>query len=169
VYGGLALAVWGEPRETRDADFAVCHADLDGIVGAFEQIGLHPQVNFRAMTFGGNQITRIEVTGMAVAEGFNVVDLVEPRSERFARGVLQRAVSGNVRGQPIRVVSPEDFIVLKVLSTRERDIEDAASVVRALRGRLEWLLIAEEISALALELPDHPCEDRWLRVQREAG
>lgn len=161
VYGGLALAVWGEPRETRDADFAVSLADLDGIIGSLAAAGMQPNVSFRSVVFGGNAITRVQILGPGDIPGFNVVDFVEPRSPRYAAEVLGRAIEGSVRGERIRIVSPEDFVVLKVLSTRDRDLEDAASVIRKLRDRLDLELIARELDSLRGEIPDHPSESRW--------
>ncbi len=171
VYGGLALAVWGEPRETRDADFAVSGADLDSIVQALGAAGLDPQVNFREQVFGGNGVSRIQIFGGPGTTGFNVIDLVQPRSERFASDVLSRAIRGAVRGQGVSVVCPEDFVLLKVLSTRERDLEDAAIVVRKLRAHLDWQLLRSEVENLAGELADCPCVTRWQAVVElaEAG
>ncbi len=39
TYGGLALAVYGVARETRDADLAVAGVDLDQMVAAFRAAG----------------------------------------------------------------------------------------------------------------------------------
>jgi len=55
-----------------------------------------------------------------------VVDLVEPRSSQYARDVQARALTALLRDKAVRVVAPEDFIVLKLLATRERDLEDAS-------------------------------------------
>ena len=52
LYGGLALAAYGEPRETRDADFAV--AAVGGAAGAeaLTAIGVRPVLAFdRAPSF----------------------------------------------------------------------------------------------------------------------
>lgn len=66
--------------------------------------------------------------------------------------------------EQLRVVSPEDFILLKVLATRDRDLEDAASVVAKLRGRLDESLLADEVAKLAAEIPDHDVRGRVAAV-----
>ena len=66
--------------------------------------------------------------------------------------------------EQLRVVSPEDFILLKVLATRDRDLEDAASVVAKLRGRLDESLLADEVAKLATEIPDHDVRGRVAAV-----
>lgn len=66
--------------------------------------------------------------------------------------------------EQLRVVSPEDFILLKVLATRDRDLEDAASVVAKLRGRLDESLLADEVAKLAAEITDHDVRGRVAAV-----
>jgi hypothetical protein len=165
LYGGLALAAYGEPRETKDADFAV--AGQDGAAGAarLAQAGLTTILAFNRVRFGGTLLSRITLVEGGGAVGLNTVDLVEPRSSRFARAALDRAVEGVLRGEPIRVLSPEDFVLFKVLSTRERDLEDAATVVRALGPDLDRAFIEQEARALAVEILDHDVTRRLARVQ----
>lgn len=69
-----------------------------------------------------------------------------------------------LRDQPIRLLPPEDFVVFKVLSTREQDVIDAASVLTSVGSDLDRSAIQVEVDALAAELPDHPIRERWERV-----
>lgn len=164
LYGGLALAAYGEPRETRDADFAVVGVGGADAIGALVGVGLNPVVTFDRVRFGGNLISRIALVEGGGAAGLNVADLVEPRSPRFARAALERAVTGSLRGTSIRVLSPEDFILFKVLSTRDRDLEDAATIFRALGLQLDRPLIVGEAAMLAAEIPDHDVAARLARL-----
>lgn len=82
--------------------------------------------------------------------------------------MIERSLTGSLRGRPISLVSPEDFVLLEVLSTRDRDIEDAASVLSNLRGRLDLALIEREAIPLASEIPDHPIADRIALARRSA-
>ena len=95
----------------------------------------------------------------------NTADLVEPRSSRYAHEVLARSLTGSLRHQPVRVVSPEDFVVMKILATRERDLEDAVTVVRSLTNDIDMNLIERELEALAIEISDHDVMGRWQRAQ----
>jgi hypothetical protein len=168
VYGGLALAAYGTPRETKDADFAVVEANADQVAAALVAAGLSASVTFDSVVFGGNTVTRIALLGGDGVSGFNVADLVRPRVPRYARVVLDRSLEGTLREQEVTIVSPEDFIILNVLSTRDRDVEDAHSAVAALGGELDAMLIEREIDLLSAELPDHDVRGRFGRV-REAG
>jgi len=165
VYGGLALAAYGEPRETKDADLAVVSASGQQGCDALRRAGLDAQVTFDRVQFGGNLVSRVTLLPGGTASGLNTVDLVEPRSPRFARVAIDRAIAGTLRGREIRVVAPEDFIVLKALSTRERDLEDAATVLRSLGAQLDVALIDREVAALAAEVADHDVAGRAARIR----
>jgi hypothetical protein len=131
LYGGLALAAYGEPRETRDADFAVAAVGGAAATEALTAIGVRPVLAFDRARFWGLLTSRITLAEGGGRAGLNTVGLVEPRSARFAASAPERAVTGALRGTPIRVLSPEDFVLFKLLSTRDRDLEDAGPVLRA--------------------------------------
>jgi hypothetical protein len=161
LYGGLALAAFGEPRETRDADFAVSTASAADARAALAAAGLDTVVALPGVRFGGLEISRISLAG---GRKFNTIHLVTPRSPRYAQAVLRRAMEGTLEGQTLRVVTPEDFILLKVLSTREHDLVDARTVVEALRDRLDLALMEQEHIALAAEIQDHEIGVRYATV-----
>jgi len=161
AYGGLALGMYSEPRETRDADFAVTGVDAERARLALANLGVDVFVAFSNVRFGGCDVSRLSLVG---GSKVNTVDLVTPRSSRFARNVFNRAVIGSLRGHEIRATSPEDFVILKVLATRERDLEDARSVIEMQRGRLDEALIRTEIEQLIEEIPDHDIQERFARL-----
>lgn len=162
LYGGLALAAYGEPRETKDADLAVVGIVPSACMAALRAAGLDVHLAFEGVVFGGLRITRVTVFGSE--PGTNTADLVEPRSEGYARRALERSVSGTLRGDTVEVLVPEDFVLFKVLSTRERDLEDAATVLDLLDARLDRALLETEAAALAAEIEDHDVRGRLSRV-----
>lgn len=166
AYGGLALGMYGEPRETKDADFAVTGVDLERARLSLADLCVEVVIAFSHVRFGGCNVSRLTLVG---GSQVNTVDLVTPRSSRFAENVLRRAVSGSLRGQEIRATSPEDFVILKVLATRERDLEDAHSVIRTQRARLDDSLIRTEIQQLIEEIPDHDIQGRFARLSAATG
>jgi hypothetical protein len=164
LYGGLALAAYSEPRETRDADFAVAGLTARAGSTALESLGVHLVVAMDRAPFGGLLVTRITLAEGGGRAGLNVVDLVEPRSQRFAAAALDRAVTGSLRNESIRVLCPEDFILFKLLSTRDRDVEDAASVLGAPDLSIDRALLEAEVARLASEIPDHDVRGRLGRL-----
>lgn len=164
LYGGLALAAYGEPRETQDADFAVVGIPGSEAVAALRRAAPESTLSFDRRPFGGNLVSRVALVEGGGATGLNTVDLVQPRSSRFARAALDRAITASLRQVSIRVLAPEDFVLLKILSTRDRDLEDAASVLGALGPQLDRALIGAEVRALAIEILDHDVAGRFARL-----
>lgn len=164
LYGGLLLAAYGEPRETRDADLAVANADAGPAMQALEAAGIGCEETFDGVRLGGLRVSRIALFGDPEDEGLNVLDLVQPLSDRYARVALDRAVKLTLRGREIVVLSPEDFLVFKALSTRDRDVSDAASVLRKTADALDLPLVEAEVARLAAEVPGHDVAGRWRRI-----
>ena len=94
---------------------------------------------------------------------------MEPCSIEYARRALTRSLSSTLRSRPIRLLTPEDFVAFKVLSTRELDLDDARSVLASLGAEIDRGLIGSEIATLERETPDHPISERWRRVLSGAG
>ena len=63
---------------------------------------------------------------------------------------IARSVS--VRGQPVRVCTPEDLIVFKIVSDRPRDRDDVAGIIRTQGGRLDRHYLDPLVDGLATEL-----------------
>ncbi len=161
LYGGLALAVYGEPRETRDADLAVATVSVGEAKAALDAAGIASVVAFSDMRFGGLSIGRVTIVG---GGKLNMIDLVTPRCSRYAGAVLTRSLRGALEGQELSVVAAEDFILLKTLSTRDHDLVDARTVWHALRDRLDRELMDREAGLLAVEIADHDVRGRYSSV-----
>lgn len=164
LYGGLLLAAYGTARETRDADLAVAGASPREAARSLEERGIHALVAFERSAFGGLWVSRVTLLGGSDATGLNTLDLVEPRSTDYARRALARSLGSTLRGQAIRLLSPEDFVVFKILSTREQDLIDASSVLASLGGDIDRGAIDSELATLASQTPEHPIDERWRRV-----
>jgi hypothetical protein len=165
LYGGLLLAAYGTARETRDADMAVAGASAAEASRSVAATGLvRTTIAFERTRFGGLWVSRITLLPAPDGEGLNTLDLVEPRSIDYARRALAAALHSTLRDQPIRLLTPEDFVVFKILSTREQDLVDAGSVLSALGSELDQARIDGEVATLQREIPDHPISERWRRI-----
>jgi len=164
LYGGLLLAAYGEARETKDADLAVVRGDAAATSSLLTRhLGVGCRVAFDRQRFGGLAISRITVVG---GDDLNTLDLVEPSDPAYAARALERALPSTLRDRALRVLTPEDFVLFKVLSTRALDLEDAASVLRGLGEELDRHLLQTEIDALMATVAHHPIRERWDRIQR---
>lgn len=165
VYGGLLTAVYGEPRETRDADFAVIDVSAVRAREALAAASIQVLVTFEEVAFGGLTLSRLTLLGVTAATGLNTVDLVRPRSARYAALAIDRAVTSAMRGQSIKVLALEDYILFKVMSTRDRDLEDARAAMRRSGALLDLAAVDREVETLSHELPDLDVRSRWAGVR----
>lgn len=166
LYGGLLTAAYGEPRETRDADLAIVDVSAPHAQQALAARSVRTLIAFEGVRFGGLMVSRLTLLGTTSDTGLNTVDLVRPRSARYAALAVRRAVVSTLRGRQVRVLTLEDFILFKVLSTRDRDLEDARAALRRSGAALDANIVDSEIVLLAAELVDVDVRGRWIAVQR---
>jgi hypothetical protein len=131
VVGGLAVVAVGEPRTTADADAIV----------------------FVSQTEAESLIVRAAAAGFEVREELERERLATTGTMRFRRGRFQidlitaslpfedaayaRASFHHLFGIRLPFPSPEDLILFKVLAGRDKDMLDAAGVVRRHGDRLD--------------------------------
>lgn len=145
VIGGLAVAVWGEPRVTKDVDLRVLlpreQADLliNVLAPNFRFDSKKPAEDLRQIGF------IITEDNQGVRMDFLLAEIA------FDIAMVQRGLSVEpIDGWPITVCTAEDLIVSKLITLRPRDEEDARLVIRRQRGKLDdtyiehWLQIFEQ-------------------------
>ena len=169
LFGGLLLAAYGEPRETHDVDLAIVDLTADAARQVLDAAGLPGTVSFDDVTFGGLRVGRVALLGGEEDTGLNVLDLVQPRSPRYRSAALDRSVVAPLRDRTIRALSADDFVIFKTLATRDRDLDDAASVLRRSGELLEPGLIESEIHRLSVEVEDWDVRSRWETILARAS
>ena len=142
--GGLAVAIWGEPRLTRDVDLKVLlkreQADrlLTSLPPEYRRLSPEPEDTLRRLGFlFVADATGIRVDLLLAETGFDV--------EAIARGRQVEATAG----ETVAVCTPEDLIIYKIISTRSRDHDDVPGILRRQRTLdddyiTSWLLQFEQ-------------------------
>jgi hypothetical protein len=169
LYGGLLLAAYGEPRETHDVDVAVVDLTADAARRALESAGIQSAVSFEHMRFGGLNISRIVLLGGDEHTGLNALDLIHPRSPRYCAAAMDRAVIAPLRDRQIHALTADDFVIFKALATRDRDLDDAASVLERSQELLDVAFIDAEVAALSDEIADWDVRERWASIRARAS
>lgn len=169
LYGGLLTAAYGEPRETRDADLATVDLSPAAAREALGAQGHRTLITFEHVRFGGLSVSRLTLLGASGDTGLNTIDLVQPRSPRYAALALERAAVSTIRNRRVRVLTLEDFILFKVLSTFDRDLEDARSALTRNESVLDWPVLDRELAALASEIPEADVRGRWLAIRPDGS
>jgi predicted nucleotidyltransferase len=147
---GVALQVWGAPRQTNDVDLTLLtgfgneEAVVDGLLTEFTlRRDLGREMALRSRVFLGK--TR---QGVGVDVALGALPFEERTVERSRVMMLSDGAS-------IRVCCAEDLVVHKVFAGRDRDWTDIEGILARQWGRLNLALIAEELRPL-LELKETP-------------
>ena len=148
VIGGLAVAIWGEPRLTRDVDLKVLlqRDRADELVKALPQgfrcIADQPEETLRRVGFLFVQDEAgIRIDFLLAETGFDVEALSRKRQIEMT-------------GEHIAVCTAEDLIVYKLISTRPRDHDDVLGVVRRQQDKLDDDYVTSWLSQFEQALDD---------------
>jgi len=156
VIGGMANAVWGSPRSTVDIDITVlldppqARAILNTLGAAYTARTGNPEAF----------VARTRVLPLRHAGGVQI-DLIFALLP-FEDEAVRRAISVNVGGVPVRFCTPEDLVLHKIVSERDRDRKDVEEILRRRRETLDRDYLDPRIHELATLL-DRPGIDTWYR------
>jgi len=114
VIGGHAVNAWVEPRFTADIDvtIAASASDLDNIKAAFKRRGFTIAVEYGTEQASGPDFIRFTMSDSRIVLEFQVA------KTRLQDDIIHRAHQDS-RG--LRIASPEDLIVLKLIANRPKD------------------------------------------------
>ncbi len=125
VIGGAEVAIWGELRVTR-------HVDLKILLGRNEAERLLTVLapNYSPLLPDPIHALREQAMLFVQDSAGTRLDLLLADTPYDVQAIRRARVTEVEPGAPISVCSPEDLVIYKLISTRVRDHEDAASVIR---------------------------------------
>ena len=140
------MAAWGEPRSTLDVDLAVW-AEADRLAesvaclcGRFQSRTTEP-LRFVETT----RVLPLEAaSGIRLDIVFGLLPL-----QRLA---IQRAIRKTIAGREIPVAAVEDLVLMKLVSERPKDTDDARALLRRFRTSLDHSYLVPKLEELAREL-----------------
>jgi len=135
ILGGVAVALYGEPRMTADIDVNII-LDKRGIrafINMAREHGFYPASRNVARIARSTGVLPLDFT-KGKARGRTDFIIAENPFEYMA---VKRARMKKIAGISARVVSAEDLIIHKITSSRPRDFEDLRGIVIRQRGRLD--------------------------------
>jgi hypothetical protein len=160
VIGGIAVGVWGEPRVTRDIDLKV-------LLGRDDASQLLHVIGSDYTAMQPNPLAALARTGILfVRDRIGTrIDLLLSDTV-FDRKTVERAVSVNVEPDAgVIICSPEDLVIYKLISTRLRDHEDAAGVIRRQKGKLDERYIIDWLGQFEAALDDSTLIDEFNSIK----
>ncbi len=160
VIGGVAVAAWGDPRVTRDVDLKVslgreeAHRLLAVLAPDYISLLPDPQDALRkqAMVFVQDAAgTRLDLL------------LADTPYDALA---IQRGSDIELQpGIAVRVCSPEDLIIYKLIATRLRDHEDAQGIVRRQGDKLDDAYVLDWLHQFERALDDSTLVAEYRRLR----
>lgn len=147
--GGLAVQLWGEPRQTNDVDATV-----------WTEFGKERPVVARLLQQLSARIENADTFALSnrvlLAREERGIDIdVSLAAFPFERNLIDRASPQELRGSTLRVCGPSDLIILKAFANRVQDWPDIRGVVIRSESKLDWSLIFSEVETLA-QLKEEP-------------
>ncbi len=124
VIGGVAVALWGEPRVTRDVDLKVSltRDDAERLLSVLSS-------DYNPLLPDPRRALKEQAMLFVQDPAGTRLDLLLADTPYDIQAIQRGRVVEVHPGATIRACSPEDLIIYKLVSTRVRDHEDAASVV----------------------------------------
>lgn len=161
VIGGLAVAVWGEPRLTRDVDLKILlkREESQRLVAL-----LKPQYICLAKD---PEKTLREVGFLFVREsGGPRIDLLLADTA-FDEEAIRRAKPVDVApGCSLTVCSAEDLLIYKMISIRARDREDVQGIIARQKDRLDDAYILNWLGQFEKALDDSTLIADYRRMRK---
>lgn len=154
VIGGLAVTIWGEPRATKDADIRV-HLQREEAEKLLAALPFN--LTFPGLTSNETPVEKLKRYGFlfTATEAQDRVDVMLADTAFdvavVERGKLYEIPVSNVQ---IRVCTPEDLIIYKLVSTRPRDQSDAMSVVKKQIKNLDHTYVEDWLRQFEMALDD---------------
>lgn len=131
LIGGVAAFTHGRPRGTQDIDIFVRPEDAENALDILEEFGFRTERTFATWLF---KAFKNEV----------LVDIIF-RSEGniyFDEEMNRKSVIVNYHGRPVRVVSPEDFVLIKAAAHKEDGAQHWHDALAALaQSKLDWIYL----------------------------
>lgn len=169
VIGGIAIASWGEPRNTKDLDFSIASSidrasDVQRILkdagwDLIEGPGQIKDTNIWLSLFGKSEAQR---------EGWRLtIDVFFTMSD-WQRHAMERRRLVKFMGRDYWTASPEDLVIFKLIADRGKDQGDIDSVLDRAIQRLDKPYIERWAADLGVR-------DRWVEAltrhqdRRDAG
>jgi predicted nucleotidyltransferase len=158
LIGGLAVSIWGEPRATLDADWLVWVPPESLRERVASLVSVLPAMPEDPLAFVRQ--TRV----LPVRTSRHVRSDIVFGTLPWEQQAIARAQPTQIAGRKVPLVSVEDLILMKLISEREKDLEDGRRLMRRFATRLDRALLEPQMRELAEALG----RDDILRIMEDS-
>lgn len=158
--GGLALGAWGKARLTRDADLKILlrRDERQRLLKLLE-------ADYRSLNADPDEMLRRNgIVFVLNSEGARIDIMLE--DTEFDAQIIARAQMVEIApGRQVRVCSPEDLIVLKMLASRPQDWVDVATVIQKQGENLDEDYVLERLRQFERLIDDSTLVSEYQRIR----
>ncbi len=162
IMGGMATSIYIEPRATFDIDgiAAITDEAIPGFLEALEEKGFFSDSKNPVKVINGLSFITLYYSPAKL-----YVDIFLARNE-FQKQIMERARSAEIDDLQLEIISPEDLIIVKLISGRPRDTEDVRRILAENKGSLDFdylqkwagrlgvsIFLDDEVRSLGIEGP----------------
>ncbi len=147
IIGGISASIWGRPRMTLDTDivFFIQEEKIDSFLNLLkeEKFKVYPV----------KKIKEKLKTGLPVKIAYTKHFSIDLRLSTYKidENAIKRAKVKKLFNVPLKICSPEDLIIYKLLRFDEIDIFDIKNIILRRGKKLDWEYIDKEVKELAKE------------------
>lgn len=147
--GGVAVAIWGEPRVTKDVDLKV-------LLGRDEAERLLRAMGEDLRPVQPDPLDSLRQVGIlfALDASGTRADFLLSDTPHDVEAIKRARRIDTLPGVRVRVCTPEDLVIYKLVATRARDHEDASTVIRRQAGSLDAAYILRWLGEFERALDD---------------
>ena len=157
IFGGIANSIYGNPRLTLDIDIKFILEEKNDLVPFLDGLGKLGKI------LPADPIEFVSETNVIPVDIDTVrVDLVLAELP-FEKDAIHRSRSIDFFGIKINVCTPEDMIIQKAVSTREKDWADIQYIIENRGKDLDWVYLLKHCQELAEFLGD---SEIYSRIKR---
>ena len=161
--GGLALGAWGKARLTRDADLKILlrRDERQRLLKLLE-------ADYRSLNADPDEMLRRNgIVFVLNSEGARI-DIMLEDTEFDAQIIARAQLVEIMPGRQVRVCSPEDLIVLKMLASRPQDWVDVETVIRKQAENLDEGHILKSFRLFEQLIDDSTLISSYQRIRERA-
>lgn len=136
VFGGIANAIYGNPRQTYDIDIKIFveEAEIESFVINIQDVA--KVLTAKPLDFiSETNVLPVEINGVKV----DIVLAMLP----FEKEAIERSQQVSYQNVNIKVCTLEDLIIQKAISERNKDWNDIKTVIKLNRDRIDWDYLME--------------------------
>ncbi len=160
IIGGLANAVWGNPRSTIDIDVTIWIKDEK-----IEETILLFETEFDSLVDSPqNFVLKTRVLPVKTKDDIKI-DIIFGALP-FEYDAITRTVEISISGTHVKFCSPEDLILLKIVSKREKDLDDVKGIVKNQLKKLDLSYLEPRIEELSTILENPEISNLWNKCKK---